>query len=219
MSADLWQIVERCVKKDAGDRFASTIELAAALPPSGRRHILADFVHPAPARLVTHAAEAGVRPTLRAAGSSRSPLFWWQFHQSAAALVYWAMVWPAWRIRSDLGSRLAFFFALLAAVVVASNLRLHLWFSSRVYPEELQARRAEVSRWIRVADIAFVALLIVGGIALPETRAGWAAVLIAFGIGRRSPRWSWSRRRCGPRCEPAAGFHRLEPRPPSPPGV
>ena len=111
-------------------------------------------------------------------------MFWWQFHQSVAALAYWSMVWPAWRIRPDLGrAGLFFFFALLAAIVVASNLRLHLWFSSRVYPQELQARRAEVSPWIRVADIAFVVLLIVAGIALPETRAGWAALVISFGIG------------------------------------
>ena len=111
-------------------------------------------------------------------------MFWWQFHQSIAALAYWSMVWPAWRIRPDLGrAGLFFFFALLAAIVVASNLRLHLWFSSRVYPQELQARRAEVAPWIRAADIAFVVLLIVAGIALPETRAGWAALVISFGIG------------------------------------
>ena len=94
------------------------------------------------------------------------------------------MVWPAWRIRPDLGrAGLFFFFALLAAVVVASNLRLHLWFSSRVYPDDLPRRRAEVAPWIRVADVVFAGLLIIGGILLPESRAGWAALLISFGIG------------------------------------
>jgi hypothetical protein len=114
----------------------------------------------------------------------RTPLYWWRFHQFAAALAYWAMVWPAWHVHRSLGrGGLFFFFALLAAVVVAGNLRLHLWFSSRVYPEYLAAQRTDVSRWIRGADIAFAALLIIGGIALPEERAGWAAVLISFGIG------------------------------------
>jgi hypothetical protein len=94
------------------------------------------------------------------------------------------MIWPAWRVRSDFGrAGLFFFFALLAAVVVASNLRLHLWFSARVYPQELSERRADVARWIRAADIVFVTLLIGGGIALPEQHAGWAALLISFGIG------------------------------------
>ena len=78
---------------------------------------------------------------------------------------------------------LFFFFAVLASVVVAGNLRLHLWFSSRVYPEDLPAQRADVSRWIRAADVAFAALLIGGGILLPPDRAGWAAVLISFGLG------------------------------------
>lgn len=94
------------------------------------------------------------------------------------------MVWPAWHIHRSLGrAGLFFFFATLAAVVIAGNLRLHLWFSSRVYPEELPVHRAEVSRWIRGADIAFAALLIIGGIALPDDRAGWAALLISFGVG------------------------------------
>jgi hypothetical protein len=94
------------------------------------------------------------------------------------------MVWPVWHVHRSLGrAGLFFFLATLAAVVVAGNLRLHLWFSSRVYPEDLPAQRADVARWIRVADIAFAALLVVGGIALPETQLGWAAVLIAYGIG------------------------------------
>ncbi len=94
------------------------------------------------------------------------------------------MVWPAWYVHRSFGrAGLLFFFAVLAAVVVAGNLRLHLWFSSRVYPEDLRERRADVARWIRAADIAFAALLIIGGIALPAERAGWAALLISFGIG------------------------------------
>ena len=94
------------------------------------------------------------------------------------------MVWPAWVVHRSLGrAGLSFFFSVLAAVVVAGNLRLHLWFSSRVYPEDLQAQRAAVARWIRWADVAFAALLIIGGIALPPDKAGWAALLISFGLG------------------------------------
>ena len=70
--------------------------------------------------------------------------------------------------------------AALAATVVASNLRLHLWFSSRVYPQELQARRAEVAPWIRMADIAFVILLIVAGIALLLVFHGYPWVMQTF---------------------------------------
>jgi hypothetical protein len=102
-------------------------------------------------------------------------LWWWQFHQLAAALSYWAMVWPLWHVHRDLGQAgLFFFFATLAAVVVSANLRIHLWFSSRVYPELLAAQRAETGRWIR---------LVAGGLMLPENRAGWGALLISVGIG------------------------------------
>ena len=93
-------------------------------------------------------------------------------------------MWPLWHVHRSLGRPGLFvFLATLAAVVVAANLRLHLWFSSRVYPEHLREQRRDVSRWIRWADVAFAALLVIAGIALPEDQIGWAAVLISYGIG------------------------------------
>jgi predicted Ser/Thr protein kinase len=167
--AGIWQIIERCLQKDPASRFASTRELLDALE-SHR----STFAAP-------EAPEA-----LEAPDGPKAPeaLLWWRFHQFAAAATYWAMVWPVWHVHRSFGrAGLFFFFATLAAVVVSANLRLHLWFSSRVYPEDLPAHRADVSRWIWWADIAYVALLVAGGIALPEDRAGWAAVLISVGVG------------------------------------
>jgi hypothetical protein len=158
----LASVIHRCLQKDPNDRFASTGELLDAL--TNRR----------PGTNITAARPAALRPALR----------WWRFHQFAAAITYWAMVGPAWYVHRSLGrAGLLFFFATLAAVVVAGSLRLHLSFSSRVYPEDLPAQRAHVSGWIRWADIAFAALLIGGGVALPDDRAGWAALLISFGVG------------------------------------
>jgi tRNA A-37 threonylcarbamoyl transferase component Bud32 len=169
MPIGLWRIVSRCLEKEPAARYASTIELVDALeaerqavPGVGRR-------------------STSVHPQGRAV---QGALSWWRFHQAAAALAYWSMVWPAWHVHALMGRvGLPFFFALLAAVVVAGNLRLHLWFSSSVYPEDLERQRADVSRWVLGADIAFALLLIAAGIALPPERAGWAAVLISFGIG------------------------------------
>ncbi len=94
------------------------------------------------------------------------------------------MVWPVWHVHRSFGrAGLFFFLAVLAAVVVAAGLRLHLMFSARVYPNDLRERLADAARWIRAADIAFAALLIIGAIALPADRAGWAALLMSFGIG------------------------------------
>ena len=183
MPPGLWIIIERLLRKDPAERFESTNELAAALATV--RAEAAASPSPltprvAPSSIATAVSTAS--GTVRAAGTS--PLMWWRFHQFTAALAYWTMVWPAWIIHREFGRfGLGFFFALLATIVIAGNLRLHLWFSSRVYPEDLQSRLDDVARWIRGADLAFAALLIVGGIALPAERAGWASVLIAFGIG------------------------------------
>ncbi len=183
MPPKLWTIIERLLRKDPAERFATTNELAAALAAVRAETAASPRTPtPRPAPSSPTPAESASSGTVRAAGAS--PLVWWRFHQFTAALAYWTMVWPAWIIHREFGSfGLAFFFALLATVVVAGNLRLHLWFSSRVYPEDLQSRLDDVARWIRGADLAFAALLIVGGIALPPERAGWASVLIAFGIG------------------------------------
>ena len=174
----VWRIIERCLQKDPWARFNSTAVLVLAL----------EALRDAPASTSSTGTVAPSHPgtVAPAAGSDAAAgaLWWWRFHQLAAALVYWAMVWPVWHIHRDIGrGGLFLFFATLAAVIVSANLRFHLWFSSRVYPEDLAGQRAEIGRWIRWADCAFVFLLVAGGLLLPETRAGWAALLLSFGIG------------------------------------
>src|SRR5262249_46630190 len=58
--------------------------------------------------------------------------WWWEFHQGMTALIYWVMVIPAWYARGHIGGTWGrvFFITMLAAVIVAANLRLHLWFTS-----------------------------------------------------------------------------------------
>jgi hypothetical protein len=164
------------LQKSPADRYRSTRELLMALEQVAQvqrvSQVLVTPVSPAP--VPPAAPVPPVPPALR----------WWRFHQFAAALAYWAAVWPVWHVHRSIGrAGLFVFLATVAAVVIAGNLRLHLWFSSRVYPEDLAAQRAELARWIRGADIAFAALLIIGGIALPEAQVGWAAVLISYGLG------------------------------------
>ena len=80
--------------------------------------------------------------------------FWWEFHEAATAVVSSGAVLPAWYTRGQIGGWQGrmFFIALLATVVVAAAARLHLWFTSRFYPSELESVRRRSSRWIRVAD-------------------------------------------------------------------
>ena len=100
------------------------------------------------------------------------------------ALIYWVMVIPAWYAREHIGGAWgrAFFITLLAAVIVAANLRLHLWFTSRFYESELTWVHDRSGRWIRVADWVFAAALIAGGVLISE-RSALSIVLPSVGIG------------------------------------
>jgi serine/threonine protein kinase len=174
----VWAVIERCLQKDPANRFPSTSELLhailAAREVQGMTEVQGGQLPRAP--LPPRAPPAPLAPLAR--------LKWWRIHQLAATLVYSAMVWPAWIIHRSFGAAgLAFFFSILAAVVVAGILRIHLLWTSFEYPEDLQERRAEVSRMIWWADAAFAALLIIAGIALPADQAGWAALFISVGLG------------------------------------
>jgi hypothetical protein len=116
---------------------------------------------------------------LQAPGPSRrtTPRWWWEFHQAVAGLTYWLMVIPAWTARGIIGAMpgRAFFLITLVAVIVAANLRFHLWFTSRFYPTELPWVRIRSGRWIRAADWVFAASLIAGGILASPVPPGSAS--------------------------------------------
>ena len=68
-------------------------------------------------------------------------------------------------------------------VIVSANVRLHLWFTSRFYPGELQWVRARTHRWVTAADWVFSLALVVAGLLVGDERAALATLLISFGIG------------------------------------
>jgi len=113
------------------------------------------------------------------------PRWWWEFHQGIAALIYWLMVIPAWYARGRIGGTVgrAFFITLLASVIVAANLRLHLWFTSRFYESELTAVHDRSSRWIRIADWVFAATLILGGLLISDERSPLTILLPSVAVG------------------------------------
>ena len=111
--------------------------------------------------------------------------WWWEFHQGMAALIYWLMVVPAWYARGHIGGTVgrAFFITLLASVIVAANLRLHLWFTSRFYESELTSVHDRSGRWIRAADWVFAATLIAGGLLISDERSPLTVLLPSVAIG------------------------------------
>jgi hypothetical protein len=168
-------IVARCLHAEPAARYASARELLAALESltGGPAGTFAPDAGPADATPRVERASAG------------SPRWWWEFHQAATAAIYWLTVVAAWRGRDELGPPWgrAFFIAVLVSVVVAANLRLNLWFTSRFYPSELRWARRRVGRWIRGADWAFALTLAAGGLAIGEEQSPVAALLIAIAIG------------------------------------
>jgi hypothetical protein len=101
------------------------------------------------------------------------------------ALIYWLMVIPAWFARGAIGGAWgrAFFITILAAVIVAANLRLHLWFTSRFYESELTAVHGRSGRWIRAADWVFAAALIAGGLLIGDERSPLTILLPSVAVG------------------------------------
>ena len=85
--------------------------------------------------------------------------------------------------RSEAGRGARSSLRLLAAVVVATTARLHLWFTSRFYPSELDWVHRRSSRWIRVADWAFVATLALGGMLIDDDGSPLAIVLPSVAVG------------------------------------
>ena len=111
--------------------------------------------------------------------------FWWEFHEAATAIVYSVMMFPAWYARGQIGGwrGRTFFIALLATVVVATTARLHLWFTSRFYPSELDWVHRRSGKWIRAADWAFAVTLVLGGLLIADERSPLAIVLPSVAVG------------------------------------
>jgi serine/threonine protein kinase len=157
-------VVTRSLAKDVSARPATAAAVVAALRGAAPQQSASQEGHPAK--------------------SAPLSLWWWRFHQLATSCVYCAMLVPLWLIRPWLpahwGSTV--FVLALAAVLAATILRLHLWFSSRVYPHEWAAQRGRASGWIHLADLCFVGLLGLTGIALLEEHDIAASLVIAVGI-------------------------------------
>ena len=78
----------------------------------------------------------------------------------------------------------------IAAAAVSGTLRLHLWFTLRAYPAEWTAQRLFTSRWTRLSDSTFVAVLVAAALLLVTSHGRMAmllvtsavAVLVAFAV-------------------------------------
>jgi hypothetical protein len=95
------------------------------------------------------------------------------------------MVWPTWLARNVIGGQQgnAIFIAVLAAAIVAVTLRLHLWFTSRFYPAELEWARARAVAWMLASNTVFLMGLVVAGALVGDARPVLAVIEIAVAVG------------------------------------
>ena len=190
--AALAAVIRRCLQKEPEQRYGSTRELVDDLA-GARRTPAASAGRPRAShgsgdperRQRSGATGAPARGSDdRERGTPLSPVWWWQFHQRAAGVVYYAMLYPLWRVRewapAPWGS--AVFFAALAAVLVAANLRFHLSFTERFTPDEFDLQQIRVAPWVRAADWLFVALLLAATALIADTHPAWASLTAAVGI-------------------------------------
>jgi predicted Ser/Thr protein kinase len=152
-------IVARCLHIDPSARFESAAALRDALA----------------------AARTGTRATPRAT-------WWWRFHQAVTAIVYAALLVPAWLARRALsGPTLAgmagsWLFALvLVAGIAAITMRLHLLFVARAGTREIAGQHRHSAGWLRGADLTFAGGLVVSGLLVEDRQAALGVLLIAAG--------------------------------------
>jgi serine/threonine protein kinase len=108
-------------------------------------------------------------------------LWWWQAHQLVMALVHAGMPLAAWFTRKDLGapwgSRI--FFATLIVATISVTLRLNLWFTARVQPEELVEHRARVFPAVVASELLLALVLLAAAIFVAEE---FAAIIVIVAI-------------------------------------
>ena len=188
----LWSIINRTLEKNPDDRFSTTKELVSVLAGDfggttvfpGK--ILPPGKDPSPGKDPFPGKDLPPGK-LHSPGTMQSHgdhLSWWTTHQLIVALGYWFMVWPAWIVHKWIGQYgVLIFLATLAIVVIGGNVRLHLWFTARTYPDELGSQLANIRRLVRAADVAFSLIMIAIGLVIADAHTGWGALFVSFGLG------------------------------------
>jgi hypothetical protein len=157
-------ILEKCLRSNPDERYQSASELLADLE-----------------RLASGGPDlaSGTGSDIGFVAADGGALWWWQTHQLIVAAVYGLLIYQAAMIQGAM-PRLAgraVFFSVLSVGVAGASMRLHLWFTSRVYPALLGKQRKRVTRWLRLADLVLGALAIAATIVLADEYPVRAGVL------------------------------------------
>jgi hypothetical protein len=158
LPAQLFDIVERCLRKSPADRFASAVEIAAALS----RH------------------ERGGSRSVRAKA-------WWRAHQIAMIVLYFLASVLAWQVKEwHPGAAGVVFLALGVAATTGGVFRGHLLFTERLVGSggagfSVERRRAATATL--ATDLLIALGLVADGVILSRARPLAAVLTLALGVG------------------------------------
>lgn len=115
--------------------------------------------------------------------SSRTPLWWWQFHQAIIAIVIAAMPVVVWFVReSHRTAGIRLFLAVLALSTVSVTIRLNLLFTSRVNFSQLAAHRRRLYRPMAIVEGLLGVLLLIGAAFVAGQNDALASVLVTLAV-------------------------------------
>jgi serine/threonine protein kinase len=180
-------IVVRCLEKRRERRYASTSELVNELNLVASRLLIGPEITGRDASTVREADRpASDKPSSVVTSRGAPSHAWWELHQALVAGIDALMLYPVWSTRHWMpaGLGVAFLVLVLAPVVAAVSLRLHLLFTARVYNNQLTDEHAHVSRWLRRTDTALSVLFAAGGLlCLAISHEAIAILFLTFAVG------------------------------------
>jgi len=159
-------VVRRCLNKNPDARFQSADELRAALEAIRSPQAVLTPTEPLATPVVT------------------PPRWWWQFHQATTSVAYLGLLIPLWFAHDWVGGtngQILFYLA-VAAVLAATTLRLHLWFTLRQFPAEWPEQRRSTRPWIFAADGLLVVLMLIAVALIMGDHHVVAVLLVASAV-------------------------------------
>jgi serine/threonine-protein kinase len=157
--ADVASVVDRCLRKSPAERFASAIEVVAALKAGG--------------------GGPAWPPTANRTAT------WWGAHQLIVMAVYVTATTIAWSIKEAFAGPplLWLFIALGIGSAIAGIFRAHLLFTLLVNRPRLKAEHLRVRRIMVMVDVLIASALAVDGLLIAAARPLSGVLTIGLGAG------------------------------------
>jgi len=168
--SELDRVIQICLHKDPEKRYATTHLLITDLER------LNDELPRSRSTSV-----AGDRAVIASAATASR---WLVIHHVVVTTIYLAMLYPAWYARGWLPPpwNTLFLLGVLAAVAVATSLRLHLWFTALHFPQELAAQEARNGQRTRVCDIGFALIQVATALFIGGSHPEFAMLFVAVSM-------------------------------------